>query len=158
MCEYDIKPLFNKPKLSKEAMYKLKIPHIINDVHEVKHLIRVRHGVQVPNLELEKQLTPHGKNGDAYYDVDDKYITIHTNHFSVYIVTIKEIRCCSRSINAILFGSLSNSPTDPPLTNVKVYFSSAHSIKIRDYLQVGLQKQFSISLSKFSTQHIFDNC
>ena len=65
-------------------------------------------------------------------EINHKYITIHTSHFSGYIVTAEGINCCSKSANVLLFGSLGNNLYQGPSVTVKVYLSSIHS-EIRDY-------------------------
>ena len=69
---------------------------------------------------------------DIPYDIDEKYVTIHTSHFSGYIVTAEAINCCAQSVNMMTFGSLRNIQSAKPLLSVKIYFSSIHS-QIKDY-------------------------
>ena len=57
-----------------------------------------------------------------------------------YIVTTEGINCCSRSINVMLFGSLTNNPQRGPSVTVKIYLSSIHS-QIKDYESVSKNTQ-----------------
>ena len=138
ICEYSVHPLINSPTRSSELMYQLQIPHIIKDIEKVRHCIRVRHGSirsQVQNLKLVQEPIESG-NAEAWYEVDKRFITIYTSHFSGYIVTLEGINCCSGSANLLLFGCLSNAPPEDPLATLKVYMSSGHSTQIRDYRTV----------------------
>ena len=140
ICEYSIHALIDSPTLLPDAKYKLQIPHIIRDIEAVKHRIRVRHGnvhSDVNNLKLEPEpLQSH--NAEVWYEVDKRFITIYTSHFSGYIVTVEGINCCGGSANLLLFGSLMSIPDEEPLVTLKVYMSSAHSAQIKDYRTVGL--------------------
>ena len=140
ICEYSIHALIYSPALQPGAKYKLQIPHVIRDIEEVKHHIRVRHGNihgDAHNLKLGPELL-QSNNAEEWYEVDNHFITIYTSNFSGYIVTVEGINCCSGSANLLLFGSLTNAPDEEPLATLKVYMSSAHSTQIRDYRTVGL--------------------
>ena len=139
ICEYSIHALIYSPALQPGAKYKLQIPHIIRDIEAVKHHIRVRHGnihSDAHNLKLGPELL-QSNNTEVSYEVDNHFITIYTSHFSGYIVTVEGINCCSGSANLLLFGCLSNAPSEDPLATLKVYMSSVHSTHIRDYRTEG---------------------
>ena len=140
ICEYSIHLLINSPAPQPGAKYKLRIPHIIKDIEAVKHLIKIRHGdILSDSRNLKLETGPgQSKNSEVWFEVDNHFITIYTSHFSGYIVTLEGINCCSGSANVLLFGSLTNDQTgtEQPLAILKVYMSSAHSAKIRDYRTV----------------------
>ena len=101
ICEYHLQPFIGRT-LPLHTIYKLQVPHIVRDLSVRKH-VRVRHGdlhcnAVLPVYKLEKDK----------YEMDEKYVTIHTSHFSGYIVTTEGINCCSKSANVLLFGSLAN--------------------------------------------------
>ena len=103
------------------------------------HRIRVRHGnirSQFQNLNLEEQQATQSRDKNLFYEADSNFITIHTRHFSGYIITLQDINCCAGSANILLFGSVANVPNDEPLATLKVYMSSVHSAQIRDYRTV----------------------
>ena len=143
ICEYSVHPLTYVKCCPENLKFKLQVPHIINDIDEVKDNIRIRHGdIRSNSLELERYPMSSDTAG-IWWEVDSKYITIHTSHFSGYIVTAEEINCCSGSAGVLLFGSLENYPGDDPLVTLKVYMSSIHSVKIKDYEMVRDILQFT---------------
>ena len=113
-------------------MYKLQIPHIIRDIEAVMYRVRVRHG----NIRSQVQKLKQGRdpmestNCEAWFEISKRFITVHTSHFSGYIVTVEGINCCSGSANVLLFGCLSNVPDEDPLATLKVYMSSGHSTQL----------------------------
>ena len=126
ICEYHLQPFLGK-LLPEDALYKICVPHIVRNVHEVSESIRVRHG----NIH-NRTILPVHKMQMNKFEIDQRYISIHTSHFSGYIVTAEAINCCSKSVNVLLFGSLGNNLYPGPYATVKVYLSSIHS-EIRDY-------------------------
>ena len=64
--------------------------------------------------------------------VDRKVVTVHTKHFSGYLVTAEGVNCCGQSAHAHMFGSLRNYQNANPLATVKIYLSSIHT-NIEDY-------------------------
>ena len=99
----------------------------LRNVDRAQRCIRVRHG----DIHSSSVLPVHKLEKDKY-EMDEKYVTIHTSHFSGYIVTAEGINCCSKSANVLLFGSLVNNLEMGPSVTVKVYLSSIHS-QIKDY-------------------------
>ena len=86
----------------------------MRNVGQSRKHVRVRHGDLHSNAVL-----PVYKLLKGSYEMDEKYMTIHTSHFSGYIVTAEGINCCSKSINVLLFGSLTNNPWKGPSVTVK---------------------------------------
>ena len=146
ICGYFLKPDLedkqdNKENSSttqpKDQRYLIRIPHVIKDVDRVENHIRIKHGnirSGVPPLIVDRN--PNSRHPDhVSFTVDRKYINIYTNHFSGFIVTIKDINCCSGSAYALMFGSLKKVPEQDPLVTLKVYFSN-NFLKIEDYRSV----------------------
>ena len=132
ICEYHLEHALGKP-YPKKTKFLIQLPHVCRDIQRIRKCIRVRHGKiqRVVPLEVEDQLMD-SQDGDFAYDINDKYVEIHTTHFSGFIVTADCITCCGTSVNVLLFGSLSNIPDAEPLATLKVYFSSLHS-EIKDF-------------------------
>ena len=126
ICEYHLQPFIGRI-LPQNAKYKIQVPHIIRNLQQVSASVRIRHG----DIHNGSVLPVHKLEKDKY-EIDEKYVTIYTGHFSGYIVTAEGINCCSKSVNVLLFGSLVNNPEIGPSVTVKVYMSSIHS-QIKDY-------------------------
>ena len=136
ICEYHLQPFIGRI-LPPNTKFKIQVPHIVRNVHEAQQFIRIRHGdihsgSILPVYKLEKEKS----------EMDEKYVTIHTSHFSPFIVTAEGINCCSKSANVLLFGSLANNPEMGPSVTVKIYLSSIHS-QIKDYKKLSTKLQFS---------------
>ena len=129
ICEYHIQPFLGK-LLPENAKYKICVPHIVRNIQQVSKNIRVRHG----DIHSRAVLPFHKIQMDKF-EIDERYVSIHTSHFSGYIVTAEGINCCSKSANVLLFGSLVNNPEMGPSVTVKIYLSSIHS-HITDYKAV----------------------
>ena len=139
ICEYHLEPFIGRT-LPLHTTYKLQVPHIVRDLSVRKH-IRVRHG----DLHSNTVLPVYNLQNDKY-EIDKKYVTIHTSHFSGYIVTAEGINCCSKSANVLLFGSLANNPEMGPSVTVKIYLCSIHS-QIMDYKAVRESDMFLIRIT-----------
>ena len=132
ICEFRVHQ-FNSEVVSSHSRYKIQIPHIVKDVKNVRQFIRVRHfnsdgNIQRENMDTDPEI-------GIQYDIDEKYVTIHTNHFSVFIITAEGVNCCASSASAHIFGSLRSIPQAAPLVSVKIYFSSILYM-IEDYISV----------------------
>ena len=135
VCEYHLQPsLYNSsPHIGK---FKIQIRHIVKDIEKVQPHIKVRYGnLHKGELENAKHLHQH-QSDTVQYDINEKFVTINTRHFTGYMVTAESINCCAQSAYVLLFGSLTNVPQDVPLAAVKIYFSSTHN-SIEDYIAVG---------------------
>ena len=133
ICEYHLQPFIGK-FLPRDAKYQICVPHIVRNIQQVSSSIRVRHG----NIHSSEILPVHLIREDTF-EIDQRYVTIHTSHFSGYIVTAEGVNCCSKSANVLLFGSLMKNPEMGPSVTVKVYLSSIHS-QITDYKNVSFSK------------------
>ena len=131
ICEYHLQP-FLGTILPKDVKYKIQVPHIVRDIHQVEKNIGIRCG----DIRSGAFLPVHKLENDRY-EIDEKYVNIHTSHFSGYIVTAEGINCCSKSANVLLFGSLANNLEMGPSVTVKIYLASIHS-QLKDYKTVSL--------------------
>ena len=135
ICEYSVHTMIDSSAVQCGKMYKLMIPHTLKDVEKVKRHIRVKYGNIHSKVQTLQVIDEGSQNADVIFEVDNKYVIVHTTHFSGFIVTLDGINCCSGSANILLFGSLTNVPEAEPLVTLKVYMSSTHS-QIRDYESV----------------------
>ena len=147
ICEYHLHPFIGKV-LPKDAKYKICVPHIVRNVKQVSNSIQVRHG----DIHSRSVLPVH-KIQMNKFEIDQRYVTIHTSHFSGYIVTVEGINCCSKSANVLLFGSLANNPEMGPSVTVKIYLSSIHS-QITDYKAVRYSHIFTVCCGKVMFLHL----
>ena len=150
ICEYIIKPFTTGRVLP--GKYKLQVPHIVRDIDTVKGHIQVRHlGTQNGSTYI-RDVPMHTDEliDDTSFDVDDKYISIHTKQFCKFLITVAGINCCGQSANLLVFASLKNNKERKPVVTVTPYFASRH-YEIRDYIEVYL----SINLSKVNFSFIF---
>lgn len=115
--------------------YVLSIPHSVSDKYLWKH-IRVRHG----NLHKSGSFTIVSRKmvedeADTWFEVDDKFIKIHTSHFSQFICTsCKE--SCSASVMAFVLARLRHiREVMETSVEIKTYLCSS-LYKIRDYRKV----------------------
>ena len=139
ICEYHLQPSSDDTP-SENVKYTIQIPHILTDIEKARDHIRVFHGdicSQVSTLKVEKQ---NNKNSSVQFDIDNKYITIYTSHFSGFIVTVEELNCCAQNVNVLIFGSLRNICGAPSLATVKIFCASIHSERCIDYTKVSFSK------------------
>ena len=146
MCEYFLYPyLENDPivlsdqkkrsHFDAQPEFTLQIPHIVEDVDKVREHIRVKHGNIHDDVPLHSVET--AELGRTYFDIDENYINIYTRHFSGFMVTADGIKCCSRSMLALIFGFLKRIPGEKPFTLLKVYLASKH-YNGKDYIAVSI--------------------
>ena len=148
ICQFTLQPKLGE-EIPKGAKYEIQIPHLVPDVNKVKNHIRIRdcdiHNDSLTKKDISKE------TDEISFDIDEKYITVHTTHFSTYIVTVEGINCCSSRALALFFGSLDNTPDAEPLASLRVYMTrdtsdikdfqkvSCNSIMFNAYLKHGLQ-------------------
>ena len=145
ICEYCLTPASGITS-NKNVKYKIQIPHIVTDIERVRHHIRIFHGNihgGDTRLTVEKQ---NSHSAGLKYDINDKYVTIYTSHFSGFIVTAHGINCCAKNTNVLIFGSLRNHSEVPPIATVKIIFASNH-IKWKDFLRVSIVLLPCLSMS-----------
>ena len=143
--------------------FKVKIPHIIKDVEKAKKHIKVKHrnihsqatatvGFKRKKKQSGQMVMKKRKDsleGDAWYDVDNKFVTIETRELGMFIVTVEGLNCCSDSATCFVFGSLKYFPDKKSLATLKAYFWSIHG-RIKDYEMVGMP--FVLTPWKFQHQ------
>ena len=132
ICEYHLQPFIGR-SLPNNAMYRIQVPHIVRNVSEVEKLIRISHG----NIHMSSVITVQHLEGNTF-EIDEKFITINTSHFSGFIITAEGIKCCSSSANLLLFGSLANNLEMGPLVTVRAYLASIHS-ENKNHLSVSIR-------------------
>ena len=142
VCEYLLYPYLkddlvvrDQKNIDAEPEFTLQIPHIVEDVDKVRQHIRVKHGnihgfVPLHSVEAAEL-------GRACFDINENYVNINTRHFSGFVVSADGINCCSRSMLALIFGSLKKIPGEYLLTKLKIYLASKH-YKGTDYIVVSL--------------------
>ena len=82
---------------------------------------------------------------NSYFQVNDKYITIHTRHFSQFICTSCNKICKGRG-NAFIFGRVTPRKTISSTASLRMYVCSPlHSII--DYKKVSILMYYTIILS-----------
>lgn len=116
ICEYHLHPFIGRTTPS-DTKFKLRMPHIVRKISQVKDSIRIRYG-DVRGIATLPLLDRNN------FEIDEKYVNISTSHFSGFIVTAEGINCCSSSANMILYGSLTNSSEMGPLVTVRAYLGS----------------------------------
>ena len=133
ICEYFFK---NRDKSRKQAIFRLQVLHIVDDIEDVRNRIEVqfqlRRNTSLVKAEEfhEKQLT----SSDVVYKLHQNHVEIFCGHFSSIIITGKAIQCCCKSTNIMVFSKI-DQQDDPPIADVAMYFTSLH-YKIKDYEQV----------------------
>ena len=133
ICEYHLEPFIGRT-LPNNAMYQIQLPHIVRNISEVEKLIRISHG----NIHMPSVLTVQRLEKNTF-EIDEKFITINTSHFSGFIITAEGIKCCSSSANVLLFGSLANNLEMGPLVTVRMYLASIHS-ENKNHLSVCIRR------------------
>ena len=153
VCEYGFHP--DKKKLSPEGMFKLLIPHIVKDISKVRGHIQVRQASSKDDWKFTWDI-PSGtkaRDGETYWNIDKKYVTIHTRHFCSFIVTAEGINCCAQSAELLLFGSLKQ--YQMPTVTVKPYLGSLF-YETHDYIKVQNlnSKYFPLKLKHLKRTHL----
>ena len=136
ICEYHLQPSPDYPP-DENVKYTIQIPHIVADTEKVRNHIRVLHGNISSYIHALKVVRQNSHDTSVQFDMDDKYITIYTSHFSGFIVTAEAINCCAQKVNVLIFGSLRNISGAPPLATVKILCANSH-IKCKDYIDVSI--------------------
>ena len=125
------------PAETSTSSYILKIPHCL-DEHDNKSKVKVRMVHENRNPAVIE--VPKGNTGDLFYDVDDRFIELHTKHFTKVICTICETPYfCREKINCLWFARfdtvkhenrwLNDSKVSHWLNDSKV----SHDVEIRPY-------------------------
>ena len=155
VCEYGFHP--DEEKDSPEGMFKLFIPHIVKDISKVKDHIKVREFSSKTGTEIRSDI-PQGRNrkgDDAFWDINQKYLCIHSTQFRKFIVTVEGINCCAQSAKLLLYGSLIKQQV--PTVTIKPYLGCLLPSTLT-YTQVNATKTVILSFhyrkSLLITQHL----
>ena len=122
----------------KNGKYQLRVPHILKNVEEQKEYVRVLHlqaqdGSIVP---VDVPASGFEKDTDMSFDVNTKFVNIHTNHFCKFLITAEGIdKCCGRSAEMLVFGSWVNLTGVNPRIDLYVYLGSS-LYEMKDYVEV----------------------
>ena len=115
--------------------FKIKIPHCIRQ-GDLWKTINVRYGNIHKSAKF--QTVPHkdeGRQDDIWYEVNPRFVTIYTKHFSHFTCSSCDYTCGAAAM-IFLYGKLSISPR-PPVTRVKVkIFICSELYVIKDYKEV----------------------
>ena len=123
------------PAETNTSQYILRIPHCLDeDDDKCKVKVRMIHENRNPAV-VE---VPKGNAGNLYYDIDDRFIELHTTHFTKVLCTICQTPYhCLQRINSLWFArfdteDISTRPEDPSFLHdveIRPYFGGAlHSI------------------------------
>ena len=131
------------PAETNTSSYILRIPHCLEeDDDKTKVKIRMIHenrNPPVPPVEVSK-----GNAGDLYYNIDDRFIELHTTHFTTVICTICQTPYhCRERINNLWFARFDTKQQNTSLlqkfTSVVTGFvkhnenPTQHQVEIRPY-------------------------
>ena len=119
------------PAKTETSSYMLRIPHCLDeDDDRTKVKVRLVH----ENRTTAVVEVPKGNAGDLCYDIDDRFIELHTTHFTKVICTICQTPYhCRGRINNFWFARFdTSSQKDPHFLNdveIRPYFSGViHTI------------------------------
>ena len=120
------------PAETNSSSYTLRIPHCLDEDDDKRRIkVRMFHENRSPAV-VE---VPKGNAGALYYDIDDRFIELHTTHFCLVICTICQTPYhCRGRINSFWFARFD---TDQQSSNVEIrpYFGGVlHTIV--DFKQV----------------------
>ena len=125
--------------------YVIKIPHCIPDKSMWKH-IRVRRGniyenqpfTEITNVSCDESESEdeedETKNWEDCYEIDEKFITVHTSHFTDFTCTMCNASFCANLAMVFLFGSLRSSE-ERSLVKIQPFLCSFLYV-IEDYKSV----------------------
>ena len=109
--------------------YKIRIPHCFN--RGQLSAIRVRCGdIYRPASFKQIENKEQAEGSSAWFEVDERFVTIYTDHFSRFTCTSCN-RCCHASIMSFLYGYLVPRPRDMrTILQIKFFLcSSLYSLK-----------------------------
>ena len=110
------------PAETNTSSYTLRIPHCLDeDDDKTKVKVRMIHENRIPAV-VE---VPKGNAGQLYYDINARFIELHTTHFTKVICTICQTPYhCRERINNLWFARF-----DTPEQTQKL----SHNVEIRPY-------------------------
>ena len=116
------------PAETSNSSYTLRIPHCLDeDDNRTKVKVRLIHENRNPGV-VE---VPKGNAGALYYDIDDRFIELHTTHFTKVICTICQTPYhCLQRINTLWFARFDTEKQN--ITHPEIQ-SFLHDVEIRPY-------------------------
>ena len=134
------------PAETSTSSYILRIPHCLDeDDDRTKVKVRMVHENRNPAV-VE---VPKGNAGALYYDIDDRFIELHTTHFCKVICTICQTPYhCRGRISNFWFAKY-----DTQGDETEVGSSFLHDVEIRPYF--GGVLQTTVDFRKVSFSYVF---
>ena len=113
---------------NKKLFFRIKVPHCVSQKDDLKS-IQVKHG------DIHKGVTfTRLPISSSYFQVDEKYVTIYTRHFSQFICTSCNKICKGRG-KAFMFGRVMPLQTIPSVAALRLFLCSP-LLDITDYKKV----------------------
>ena len=115
------------PAETDTSSYTLRIPHCLDeDDDRTKVKVRMIHENRNPAV-VE---VPKGNAGALFYEIDAKFIVLHTTHFTTVICTICQTPYhCRERINNLWFARIHATEQNAP----ESIFPFSHNVEIRPY-------------------------
>ena len=125
----------NQTPTRSKYLYRVNIPHCLMDKELWKHII-VRRGDVYRHRPFREMPRRNPKDEEDFgFEVDNKYITIHTDGFSQFICTCGKT-VCTASVLVFVMGSM-NPGTEVKGSSIKLKnFLCSFLYNIEDYKQV----------------------
>ena len=117
-------------RLAPSSIFLIKVPHCLTKTKDLETVV-VRHGNIHTESTFKKLPTL-----TSYFEVDQKFITIHTTSFSQFICTSCNKTCYCQG-KAFVFGNILQYPDKPPTTSVRLYVCSP-LYQLEDYEKVSV--------------------
>ena len=121
----------------KRERYQIRIPHAADTTAD-ENLVKVRKYYGGRQIDVEQHNT--NKNQDTYYVMDEKFITIYTQHFCQFTCSQCQHEGCKNSAKVILYGSIRTGGSRT-FVNIETFFCS-FLFKIMDYEKVSSNENF----------------
>ena len=117
------------PAETSTSSYVLQIPHCLDeDDDRTKVIVRLIHENRNPAV-VE---VPKGNAGALYYDINDRFIELHTTHFCQVICTICETPYhCLKRINSLWFAKFDTQQKNASQLHEAPNYR--HDVEIRPY-------------------------
>ena len=117
------------PAETRTSSYTLRIPHCL-DENDDRNKVKVRMVHENRNPAVVE--VPKGNAGALYYDIDDRFIELHTKHFCHVICTICETPYhCLKRINSLWFAKFDTEQKNT--TQSEGVPNYRHDVEIRSY-------------------------
>ena len=118
------------PAETNTSSYVLRIPHCLDeDDDRTKVKVRLIHENRNPAV-VE---VPKGNAGPLYYDIDDRFIELHTTHFCLVTCTYCDRRFhCLGRINSLWYAKF-ETQLQKTSTSTSLDTHTIHDVEIRPY-------------------------